>query len=210
MSADDGRERRRAGSDTRRRCLFLDRDGVVNVDTDYLHRAEDCRFIDGIFEMVSGFTARGFLPVIVTNQAGIGRGYYGEEDFTRLMTWMRAEFSRRGIVIAAVYHCPDHPTAGIGPYRRENPWRKPGPGMFLQAAADLSLDLAGSWCIGDQPTDIEAGRAAGVGTLIRFDPLAAAVTREEDFWIVPRLGAALGLLVENEPELAKPSTQPLH
>ncbi|MDR3499389.1 MAG: HAD family hydrolase [Parvibaculum sp.] len=196
MPASDERDQERVGAG--RRCLFLDRDGVINVDIDYLHRIEDCRFIDGIFETVAGFVARGFLPVIVTNQAGIGRGYYGEEDFARLMSWMRGEFARRGITIAAVYHCPDHPTEGIGSYRRENAWRKPGPGMFLQAAADLALDLARSWCIGDKPTDIEAGRAAGVGTLVRFDPAASSVTRESDFWIVPRLGDALALLHDSE------------
>jgi D-glycero-D-manno-heptose 1,7-bisphosphate phosphatase len=177
-----------------RRGLFLDRDGVVNVDTDYLYRIEDCRFIDGIFEMVAGFAAAGFVPVIVTNQSGIGRGLYAEKDFQRLMTWMRGQFSHRGVEIAAVYHCPDHPTEGIGPYRRENTWRKPGPGMFLQAAADLSLDLSASWSIGNQLSDVEAGLAAGVGTLVHFDPLAADVMHNGDYWIVPRLGEALALM----------------
>lgn len=169
--------------------LILDRDGVINVDTGYLHRAGDCRFIDGIFELTRFFAARGFAIVIATNQSGIGRGYFGEADFAALMGWMRGQFAREGVEIAAIYHCPDHPTEGIGNYRRENPWRKPGAGMFLQAAADLGLDLARSWTIGDKPGDIAAGRAAGVGTLILYDPQIPRAVRRDDCWVVPNLAA---------------------
>jgi histidinol phosphatase-like enzyme len=84
------------------------------------------------------------------------------------MSWMKQQFLARGIPIAATYHCSDHPTQGIGVYRRENPWRKPAPGMLLQAAEDFSLNLRDSWCIGDKDSDIEAGRAAGVGNLVRY------------------------------------------
>lgn len=181
-----------------KRALVLDRDGVVNEDTGYLHRIEECRFVTGIFEMVAAFARAGFLTVIATNQSGIGRGLYTEADYERLMTWMKGEFVRRGTPIAAVYHCPDHPTEGIGRYRRANPWRKPGPGMLLQAAADLGLDLARSWTVGDKESDIESGRAAGVGTLVRYDPLAPAVRRCHDFWVVPRLVDAAALLAREE------------
>jgi D-glycero-D-manno-heptose 1,7-bisphosphate phosphatase len=183
---------------TRNRALILDRDGVVNEDTGYLHRIGECRFVAGIFETVEAFARAGFLTVIATNQSGIGRGLYTEGDYQRLMDWMKGEFTHRGTPIAAVYHCPDHPTEGIGPYRRANPWRKPGPGMLLQAAADLDLDLARSWTIGDKESDIEAGRAAGVGTLVRYDPLAPAVRRCHDFWVVPRLADAAVLLAQEE------------
>jgi D-glycero-D-manno-heptose 1,7-bisphosphate phosphatase len=177
-----------------RPALLLDRDGVINVDTGYLHRIEDCRFIDGIFDLAAAFAARGFAIVVATNQAGIGRGFYGEAEFATLMGWMREEFQRHGITLAGVYHCPDHPTEGVGVYRRDSPWRKPGPGMFLQAAADHALDLTRSWCIGDKVSDIEAGRAAGVGTLVLLDPTAAAVRRADDAWVVPSLAAAGKLL----------------
>ena len=176
------------------RGLILDRDGVVNEDSGYLHRVEECRFVDGIFELTAAFAARGFAIVIATNQSGIGRGFYTEADFERLMAWMTGEFARAGVTIAGVYHCPDHPTEGIGRYRRANPWRKPGPGMLLQAARDLDLDLARSWTVGDQMSDIEAGRAAGVSTLVRYDPLAPSAARCQDFWIVPRLQAVTQLL----------------
>jgi D-glycero-D-manno-heptose 1,7-bisphosphate phosphatase len=152
------------------RALILDRDGVINVDHGYVHRPEQCEFIEGIFELTRAFAKRGFLIVIATNQAGIGRGLYSEEDFQALMVWMKDQFRQQGVEIAAVYHCPDHPTAGIGAYRRENDWRKPGPGMFLQAAKDLDLDLAQSWCVGDKNSDMEAARAAGVRNRVLYQP----------------------------------------
>lgn len=183
-----------SGSTGSRRGLILDRDGVVNHDCDYLHRIDDCRFVDGIFDMAAAFAARGFAVVIATNQSGIGRGYYSEADFETLMAWMREEFARHGVTLAAVYHCPDHPTEGIGPYRRDNPWRKPGPGMMLQAALDLGLDLGRSWCVGDKPSDLAAGRAAGVGTLVLYDPAAPRAERRGDHWVVPRLGEVTALL----------------
>jgi D-glycero-D-manno-heptose 1,7-bisphosphate phosphatase len=183
-----------AASSGGRRGLILDRDGVINVDSGYVHRIEDCRFIDGIFSMTAAFAARDFAIVIATNQSGIGRGFYAEADFAEVMGWMRGEFARHGVTIAAVYHAADHPTEGIGDYRRDTPWRKPGPGMVLQAAADLSLDLARSWLVGDKPDDMAAGRAAGVGTLVRYDPHAPGVERCDDFWIVPRLDEVAALL----------------
>ncbi len=178
-----------------RRGLILDRDGVINHDIGFLSRIADCRFVDGIFDLVRVFAERGFAIVIATNQSGIGRGLFSESAFTDLMAWMREEFARRGTAIDAVYHCPDHPTEGVGRYRRESDWRKPGPGMFRQAAADLSLDLARSWCIGDKDRDIAAGRNAGVGALVLFDPAVSATTRDHDVWIVPRLDAATALLL---------------
>ncbi len=144
------------------RALFLDRDGIVNHDDGYTHRIEQFRFRDGIFELVRGARRLGYAVVIVTNQAGIGRGYYGEEDFQRLTAWMLGQFRARDADIDRVYHCPDHPEHGIGVYRRDSPWRKPAPGMLLQAASDLALDLAASVLVGDSETDIEAGRRAGL------------------------------------------------
>ena len=186
--------------------LLLDRDGVINEDVDYLHRIEDCRFFDGIFEMAGAFVSRGYVLAIVTNQSGIGRGLYSEEQFEQLMRWMQGEFAHRGITIAAVYHCPDHPTEGIGAYRRENPWRKPGPGMLLQAAADLELDLSRSWCIGDRASDIEAGKAAGIGTLVRLDRATTGVSRAEGHRVAGSHQAIIRLL---ETQADEPLAAPL-
>lgn len=180
--------------------MILDRDGVVNHDIGFLHRSEGCRFIDGIFDLARAFAARGFALVIATNQSGIGRGIFGEDDFATFMRWMEAEFERQGAPLAAVYHCPFHPTEAIGPYRQDSAWRKPRPGMLLQAAAIFGLDLARSWCIGDRTSDIEAGRAAGVGTLVLLDATAVAVARAGDYWIVPDLAAVSSLLAAERAE----------
>lgn len=149
-----------------RPALFLDRDGVINVEKNYVHRIEDFEFIPGIFELCGTARDRGLALVVVTNQAGIARGYYSEADYQHLTAWMLAEFRARGIVLDAVYHCPYHPTAGIGDYRRESFDRKPNPGMLLKARDALGLDLPRSVLIGDKASDIEAGRAAGVGHLL--------------------------------------------
>jgi D-glycero-D-manno-heptose 1,7-bisphosphate phosphatase len=149
-----------------RRALFLDRDGVINVDHGYVHRPEAVEFIDGIFELVAVARRAGYLVIVVTNQAGIGRGYYSEADFHALMDWMKSRFVERGGQIDAVYFCPYHPEHGIGDYRRESACRKPAPGMLLQAQQELDIDMELSIFIGDKPSDMAAGLAAGVGTLL--------------------------------------------
>jgi len=149
-----------------RPALFLDRDGVINHDTGYTHRIEDFRFRDGIFDICRTAQARGFVLVVVTNQAGVGRGYYTEEQFQTLTAWMLNRFAEQDVSFTAVEHCPDHPTAGIGPYRRESPRRKPGPGMILDAAVAHGLDLPRSVMIGDRASDMQAAQAAGVGRWI--------------------------------------------
>lgn len=149
-------------------ALFLDRDGVINVDHAYVYRKQDFEFIDGIFELVATAKKAGYLIVVVTNQAGIGRGYYTEDDFHCLMDWVREQFSLRDGWIDGVYFCPDHPVHGVGQYRRESEFRKPGPGMLLQAAEELGIDLGKSILVGDKASDAEAGLAAGVGKLLYF------------------------------------------
>jgi D-glycero-D-manno-heptose 1,7-bisphosphate phosphatase len=150
----------------RQQALFLDRDGVINVDHGYVYKPEDVEFIDGIFELVAAAKNAGYLVVVVTNQAGIGRGYYSEADFHKLMDWMEARFTELGGQIDAVYFCPFHPKHGIGSFRRESDFRKPAPGMLLQAQHDLNIDMGRSIFVGDKPSDMAAGRAAGVATLL--------------------------------------------
>jgi D-glycero-D-manno-heptose 1,7-bisphosphate phosphatase len=151
-----------------RPALFLDRDGVVNVEKNYLHKIEEFEFIDGIFDVCRHYQARGFLIVIVTNQSGIARGYYSEEDFEALTEWMVAEFEKRGISIAKVYHCPHHPDISGA-----CSCRKPEPGMFLQAAKELNLDLEHSVMVGDSERDIVAAHRAGVRETYLLDGEAA-------------------------------------
>lgn len=149
-------------------ALFLDRDGVINVDYGYVHTPENFHFIDGIFDLVSAANRLGYLVIVVTNQSGIGRGYYSEAQFHALTEWMKSKFTERGGQIDGVYFCPFHPEFGIAQYRRETELRKPGPGMFLQAESELGINLAQSILVGDQITDIVAGRAAGIRKLLHL------------------------------------------
>jgi D-glycero-D-manno-heptose 1,7-bisphosphate phosphatase len=175
--------------------LILDRDGVINVDTGFLHRIEECRFVEGIFELAVAFRDRGFRIAIATNQSGIGRGLYGPAEFRTLMGWMLAQFRHHGVEIDAVYHAPDHPTEGQGAYRRETSWRKPGPGMLLQAIADLDLDPALSWAIGDKAGDMAAAAAVGIGRRVLLVPDAKGPTQHTDgYSIVPSLAAISAML----------------
>ena len=151
-------------------ALFLDRDGVINVDHGYVHRIEQFEFIPGIFELCRSARARGHKLVVVTNQAGIARGLYAEPDFHALTAWMKQRFAHEGAPLDGVYFCPTHPTAGIGRYRVESAFRKPGPGMLLQAARELDIDLSRSTIVGDKASDMQAGAAAGLERLFLFDP----------------------------------------
>jgi len=157
-------------------ALFLDRDGVINIEKNYVHRIEDFEFIEDIFELCHFFQTHHFRIVVITNQAGIARGYYSEAQFQTLTNWMLQEFAIRQITIDAVYYCPYHPTEGFGAYRMESTDRKPAPGMLLRAQAELSLDLAESILIGDKISDIQAGLAAGVGHNILLSPSSTAAS----------------------------------
>jgi D-glycero-D-manno-heptose 1,7-bisphosphate phosphatase len=159
------------------RALFLDRDGIINLDRAYVHRREDFVFVEGVFDLAAAAAGHGLLLVVVTNQSGIGRGLYAEADFHALMRWVAAEFAARGAPLARIEFCPDHPRDGIGAYRRENDRRKPGPGMLRDAAAALGLDLPGSIMLGDRATDAWAGHAAGLGRYVLVTQDAAEAAR---------------------------------
>ncbi|NQV13929.1 HAD family hydrolase [bacterium] len=147
-----------------RKALFLDRDGVVNVERNYTIQIEDFQFIEGIHALCSEFQERGYLIFVITNQAGIARGYYTEAEFQQLTDWMLEAFESNGIHIEKVYHCPHHPDFG-----GDCECRKPNPGMILQAKFDYNLDLAKSILIGDKESDLQAGRNAGIGQNILFN-----------------------------------------
>lgn len=151
-------------------ALFLDRDGVINIDHAYVHKKRDFHFIDGIFELCRHAQNQGYLIVVVTNQAGIGRGYYTENDFSELTDWMIKCFADEGVNIRKVYHCPYHPEHGIGEYRKDADCRKPKPGMMLNAADELALDLKTSLMIGDNEKDMQAARNAGINTRLLLNP----------------------------------------
>lgn len=145
------------------KAVFLDRDGTINEECDYLFRIEDCRFIPGVAEAVKRLNAAGFLVVVVTNQSGVARGFYGVNDIVKLHAWMAGQLAAAGARIDAWYYCPHHPEYGE---IKDCDCRKPLPGMLLQAAAEHSIDLASSWIVGDKVADIEAGVAAGCQPLL--------------------------------------------
>jgi D-glycero-D-manno-heptose 1,7-bisphosphate phosphatase len=145
------------------KALFLDRDGVINKDSGYVHRAEQCVFVDGIFELVRSANAAGYIVAVVTNQAGIARGLYTDEQFHDFMRWMQGEFASNGASLDYVYYCPHHPQAGLGALRQTCTCRKPEPGMLKRACTQLNLDMKASILVGDKESDIEAARRAGVG-----------------------------------------------
>jgi D-glycero-D-manno-heptose 1,7-bisphosphate phosphatase len=178
------------------RALFLDRDGVVNEEVGYLHRAEEVRFVDGIFSLCRTAAGLGYRLIVVTNQAGIARGYYSETDFEALMEFMRRELRSKGVELDAVYYCPFHPDHGVGKYRREHEDRKPGTGMLRRGAREFGVELSESVLVGDRCSDVGAANAAGLrqAFLIRGteaegcggEYLAVTSLAEVDRWLVER------------------------
>jgi D-glycero-D-manno-heptose 1,7-bisphosphate phosphatase len=141
------------------KVVFLDRDGVINKDVGYLHKISDFRFIDGVFYACQHFQSRGYKLVIVTNQSGIGRGYYQEEDFYKLTHWMLSEFHNQGIDLLDVFHCPHSPELFCK-------CRKPQPGMLIDARDKYNINMSESWMIGDKESDIYAANSAGISNTI--------------------------------------------
>lgn len=139
------------------KALFLDRDGVINIEKDYLYKVEDFEFIDGVFETCQYFQSKGYLIIIITNQAGIARAKYTEDDYRVLTEWMKQEFEKNDIEISEVYHCPHHPD-----FSGKCECRKPNIGMILSAVKDFDIDLKMSILVGDKMSDVKAGLNAGI------------------------------------------------
>ena len=143
------------------KVLFLDRDGVINKDIGYCNKIHDFQFIDGIFDVCKHAKLNGFEIIIVTNQSGIGRGFYSHEDFKRLNKWMLTQLGKKSINILDTYYCPHKPEDYCT-------CRKPLPGLILKAQKEHSIDLDNSWLVGDKETDIKASIAAGIINNILF------------------------------------------
>ncbi len=183
---------------TKQRAVFLDRDGTINQEKDYLFRPEEFEFIPGVPQAIRLLNERGFQVVVVTNQSGIGRGYYDEAAMHLLHRHIDAELASMGAAIDAYYFCPHHPELATGKYRCECSCRKPLDGMLRQAAEDLSIDLAGSYIVGDKLIDVEAGLAAGCRPLLvltgygaKYAPLLPA-----GIPVHPDLSAAVRAIIE--------------
>ena len=162
------------------KALFLDRDGLINIDHGYVYKKEDFDFIDGIFDLCRTAKEKNFKVFVVTNQSGIGRGYFTENDFFNLSLWMCEKFWENGVVIEKVYFSPYHVDASVEKYKKEHFSRKPNPGMILDAEKEFDLDLKASLMLGDKLSDVQAGVSAGVGVNILYD-VNGSVNRSSDF-----------------------------
>ena len=143
-------------------ALFIDRDGVINADYGYVHSQNNFDFIPGIFSLVSKASALGYLCVVITNQAGIGRGMYSTQQFYSLSKWMCEQFEARDGAIDAIYYSPFHPVEAIGEFLLDESTRKPGAGMFFEAIKDLNVDVRRSVMVGDKMSDMLAGLSANI------------------------------------------------
>jgi D-glycero-D-manno-heptose 1,7-bisphosphate phosphatase len=181
---------RRPAGTIRRPALFLDRDGVITEEVNYLHRPEDIVLIDGAAEVLASANRLGLPVILVTNQAGIGRGYYGWEAFEHLQDALFAQLAALGALVDAVFACPYHPD-GVGEYASDHPARKPRPGMLFRAAEMLDVSLRTSWMVGDKVSDVAAAQAASLrgGLLVltghgREHRNAALALRSPDFKVI--------------------------
>lgn len=145
--------RDRGRNDKMNRAIFLDRDGTINAEKHYLHRIDDFEFLPGAVESLKLLKDTGYRLIIITNQSGIGRGYYSEDDFKKLNSWMLNELRARKVIIDAVYYCPHLPDAKIAVYRKICDCRKPRLGLYEKAIEDFNIDVAHSWAIGDKIRD---------------------------------------------------------
>lgn len=143
-----------------KRAVFIDRDGTINFEKEYLFRAEECELIPGTAQAIHLLNDAGYLVVVVTNQSGVARGYYTEEDVHLLHRHISAELGKSGARVDGWFYCPHHPE-GRGSYALPCRCRKPQPGMLLEAARRLDIDLESSFMIGDKLADVQAGHAAG-------------------------------------------------
>ncbi len=148
------------------RVIFLDRDGTLNEEVNYLHRREDLRLLEGAAQAIRSFREAGYRIVVVTNQAGVARGYYQEKDVHELHAYMNEILGQDGAQVDHFFYCPHHPVHGIGKYKKACHCRKPETGMFEKAEQFYEIDKEHSWMIGDKLIDVEAGRNFGVHTVL--------------------------------------------
>ncbi len=136
-----------------KKAVFLDRDGVINIDTGYIYKPEQVTFVDGIFKLCRNIQKLGYVLVVITNQSGVARGYYTEDDVKNVHNWISHKFLEQGILITSFYYCPYHKDGTIPKYRKESFDRKPKPGMILKASNEHNLNINQSFMVGDKASD---------------------------------------------------------
>lgn len=177
------------GASGSRPAVFLDRDGTLNREVDYLPDPADFAWLPGARNAIARLNRAGLAAVVITNQSGIARGLLDERTLARIHAHMHATLAEQGAHLDGVYYCPHHPDIGPAPYRQVCACRKPAPGLFKRAAAELDLDLASSWVVGDSPRDLAAGAALGLpGLLVET---GKAIEPGQSHGTVPDLVAAV-------------------
>jgi D-glycero-D-manno-heptose 1,7-bisphosphate phosphatase len=192
----------------RNQAVFLDRDGTLNHDCGYTHRLEDFRLLDNVVEGLRLLHQLGFELIVVTNQSGIARGYFGMDDLHRFNNHLAEILETHGIPLAGFYFSPYLPDASVATYRRASSCRKPGPGMLLQAARDHSIDLAHSYAVGDKRSDIAAGHSAGCRAILLRTGCAGSddCPEGEPDWIADDLHAAAIIIEAQESAASQTSS----
>lgn len=170
-------------------AIFLDRDGTINVDHGYVFESDNFEFIDGVIDAMRELKKMGFALVLVTNQSGIARGLFTEDQFMHLTEWMDWSLADRDVDLDGIYFCPHHPEGIVEEFRQSCDCRKPQPGMFLTAQQDLNIDMASSYMVGDKIEDLQAASAAGVGkkVLVRSGKPVTAEGESAADWVLNSL-----------------------
>jgi D-glycero-D-manno-heptose 1,7-bisphosphate phosphatase len=162
------------------RAAFLDRDGVINVDSGHVHRVSDFHFMPEAIKACRNLYIAGYKLIVVTNQAGIAHGYYDEQAFKELSSWMSERFIEAGAPLAGIYFCPHHPAGSIARFTRVCSCRKPAPGMITRAIREHQIDVSSSFLVGDKESDLEAGKRAGLSAGYLVSPLEGVENRSGD------------------------------
>lgn len=164
------------------KAVLIDRDGTLNIEKNYLYKVEDFEFTQNAIEAIRKLNDSGFLVIVITNQAGIARGYYTEKDLEKLHIWMNEELSKYNAKIDKFYYCPHHPIHGLGLYKQECNCRKPNNGLYLRAIEEFNIDTSNSYVIGDKITDLIPGKNSGMKTVLVRTGYGIKERTKDDFY----------------------------
>lgn len=175
---------KKVGNAQVKKAVFLDRDGTINIETNYLYKVEEFIFIEGAAEAIKIFHDLGYTVIVITNQAGVARGYYSESDIEKLHDYIDTELQKKGTYIDAYYYCPHHPKGVVKEYAIICNCRKPKTGMIERAALEWNIELGESIIVGDKEIDVQTGKNAGIKrsvlvrsghSIVEFDTVAGEI-----------------------------------
>ena len=196
------------------KAVFVDRDRTLMEDPGYISDPQGVKLLPGVELAIRSLHQAGYKVVVVTNQSGVARGLLAEEMLEEIHAELRRQLGEKGVHLDAIYYCPYHPEGTVEQYAIESELRKPKPGMLLKAAAEMDIDLAASWMVGDSARDVEAGQRAGCKTVrVRLRPLKAHAPEDQDesvladFTVRNLVDAARIILRENSPQPAQPAAE---